>query len=229
MKPILIIQNAQIVTPGTITDYLEQNNIAYNIVHSYQDQSLPELDEIDFVINLGSDLSMRDYFCHNHLKKVSHYVKELLRQKKNYLGICFSGQMLANVLDADIDKNNSIEIGVADITLTKAGLNDPIFENIKQCFKTFQWHGDCFSIPEGCVNLAKSAITKNQAFRHQNAIGLQFHPEADLSIVKNWVEAFPNDVKESKQTADEIISDYQTDSEQIKAVNFQLLDNFIKL
>jgi GMP synthase-like glutamine amidotransferase len=227
MKPVLIIQNAEIVTPGTITEYLKQNNIAYDIVHTYQKQTLPDLDDVEHVINLGSDQSVRDYFRYDHLKRVSHFVKELIRLDKKYLGICFSGQMLAHILDADVEKNRKIEIGVHDITLTEAGINDAVFKNIRPNFKTFQWHSDCFKIPDGCSNLAESDITTNQAFHYKNAVGLQFHPEADITIAKTWVDALPNDVEKSGQSADKILNDFESSADEIKTVNFQLLDNFL--
>lgn len=227
MKSVLIIQNAAVVTPGTITEYLEKNNIPYEIIHPYQKESLPDLDDVEHVINLGSDQSVRDYYKHDHLKRVNHFVKELVRLDKKYLGICFSGQMLAQILDADVDQSSKIEIGVHDISLTDSGINDPIFKNIEPNFKTFQWHNDCFTIPKGCSNLAESDITINQAFHHKNAVGLQFHPEADLTIVKAWIETFPNDVEKSGLSADKILEGFNTYADEIKAVNFQLLDNFL--
>ena len=47
----------------------------------------------------------------------------------------------------------------------------------------FQWHEEGFDLPCGAVRLASGRDFPNQAFRYGNAVGIQFHAEADAALV----------------------------------------------
>ena len=50
------------------------------------------------------------------------------------------------------------------------------------------WHGDTFDVPSGARLLASTEVTPHQAFcigRH--ALALQFHVEADVSRMEEWL------------------------------------------
>jgi len=59
-------------------------------------------------------------------------------------------------------------------------------------------HSDVFDLPEGATHLARSAQTEVQAFRHGNAWGVLFHPEADFALVEAWL-ATPEMLREARQ------------------------------
>lgn len=52
----------------------------------------------------------------------------------------------------------------------------------------FQWHNDTFELPIGSKLLYVGKDVKNQAFRIGKAIGLQFHLEVTLDLLKEWLE-----------------------------------------
>ena len=49
------------------------------------------------------------------------------------------------------------------------------------------WHNDVVGLPEGGQLLARSANTKNQAFRAGSALGLQFHLEVTATLLDEWL------------------------------------------
>src|SRR5439155_972249 len=51
-----------------------------------------------------------------------------------------------------------------------------------------QWHGDTFDLPEGAVRLAGSPAYPNQAFRFENAYGVQFHLEVSGDMAREWLD-----------------------------------------
>ena len=62
-------------------------------------------------------------------------------------------------------------------------------------FPIFQWHDDTFTLPDQAIRLASNSATPNQAFRVGRAgYGIQFHFEADRSLVAKWGERFPDDI-----------------------------------
>jgi len=72
----------------------------------------------------------------------------------------------------------------------------PVTGEILKRFKVFQWHGETFDIPEGCVRLAKSELYPNQAFRFgENAYALQFHIEVKEETIYEWLRNEPVDMK----------------------------------
>jgi GMP synthase-like glutamine amidotransferase len=51
-----------------------------------------------------------------------------------------------------------------------------------------QWHGDTFDLPDGAVRLAGSPAYPNQAFRFENAYGVQFHLEVSSEMAREWLD-----------------------------------------
>ena len=105
------------------------------------------------------------------------------------LGICLGAQILAHVLGAPVRKHSHREMGWYDVNLTDSGLKDPVLGHFGKSEKVFQSHGDTFDIPKTAVHLAWSERCSSQAFRYDdNVYGLQFHLEADATIVRDWLE-----------------------------------------
>ena len=50
---------------------------------------------------------------------------------------------------------------------------------------------DVFELPTGAVRLASSDEYPNQAFRHGEAWGIQFHPEVDYEQFSAWIANHP--------------------------------------
>ena len=105
MKPVLIAQNCTAETAGTIIEYLDSREIPCQVVHTYDGQPLPSLDDVVAVINLGCPISVVDYHQHDYLKALYEMVCEAVRIDKPYLGICFGGQILARALGANVSPN----------------------------------------------------------------------------------------------------------------------------
>ena len=52
-----------------------------------------------------------------------------------------------------------------------------------------QWHREGFELPDGASHLAYSELFKNQAYAYgENTIGVQFHPEVNLDVLRIWHE-----------------------------------------
>lgn len=114
------------------------------------------------------------------LKKISPFVKYLLRKDFPTLGICFGHQMLGYFLGSKvINDKNQAETGTFSVFLTKEGKKDPLFEKIPKKFLAQFGHRDSVKkLPKGAKLLAKTKKCKIAAFRYKSKIyGLQFHPE----------------------------------------------------
>ena len=229
MKPILIIQNCPIESAGTIIEYLSEQALPYQVNHNYKDQPLPELDSVEAVIALGTPDSAFTYNEQPYLKNLYDYIARILRKDIPYLGICCGAQMLARVMGAKVERNHTKEIGTYHVKLTEAGSDDPIFKGFPPSFPVFQWHGDTFRIPFGAKHLAESKDCKNQAFRKGNALGFQFHFEADIKEVPTWCDSYQSELKEMNLTKEEVVDDYRQVYDEVRQLRTIFLDNLLKL
>jgi GMP synthase (glutamine-hydrolysing) len=72
--------------------------------------------------------------------------------------------------------------------LSEEGKNDPLYQGFEGYQLAFQWHADCFMLPEGAVSLAHHSQGFNQAVRYaERAYGLQYHCELTEDILDLWL------------------------------------------
>jgi GMP synthase-like glutamine amidotransferase len=230
VKPLLIIQNHRIETPGTIADYLTERELPFDLVHPWNGDKIPSGENYRASLVLGCPLSVHDTPNVEFLKHLYFHVAETIRNNRPYLGICFGAQILAKALGATVERNpNGKEIGTFPITLTAEGQADPLFAGFPAEFPAFHWHGEMFKIPFGAKNLASSALCVNQAFRIGNAAGIQFHLEASMDKMPEWCAEYAPELVEIGTDANALTAAFQKDAETMKQLNFRLLDNFLSL
>lgn len=229
MKSILIVQNHEIETAGTIIDYLSERQMPFETVHTWRGDSLPDGRDHLASIVMGCPTSVSEIPNHEFLKHLYAFVARTVRNNRPYLGICFGGQILARVMGAKVERNPAKEIGTFPHRLTSDGQSDPLFQGMPSEFMAFHWHSDTFRIPFGARNLAESDKCTNQAFRVGNAVGLQFHFEADRTKLPVWCETYAPELTELGLTATAISDEFETHADEIRRLNYLLLDNFFAM
>ena len=228
MKPILIVQNCEIESAGTILDYLRERQLPHSLVYSFADQELPDPTNISAAIVMGCPESVYNFRDYPHLTKLYAFVAAAARQNLSYLGICGGAQMLAKVLGAEVKPNPIKEIGTYRLSLTEGGKKDPLFAGFDNAFDVFQWHGDTFKVPFGADLLVEGTDCRNQAFRKGNLVGLQFHLEAPLEEASVWCDRNAHELVEVGRTREQVLAGYQPFADTAKRLNFRLLDNFFQ-
>ena len=226
-KPILIIQNHPVESAGTILDWLTDRALAYSVVHTYKDQPLPAISEIDAAIGLGCPHSVLRYREHAYLRNLHAWLAESVRDDKPFLGLCFSGQMLASILGARVETGKSQEIGIFNVELTDEGADDPLFAGFDRKLPVFQWHNDTFRTPFGASHLVRGGLWKHQGYRKGRQIGLQFHLEARPEDIPAWCDAYADELESAGLNRDGIISDFNAVSPQVHDLTYRLLDNWL--
>lgn len=229
MKPVLIIQNHEIENAGTIIDYLSERQMLFEIAHTWRGDPMPDGRDHLASIVMGCPTSVNEIPNHEFLKHLYAFVSRAVRNSHPYLGICFGGQILARVMGAKVERNPHKEIGTFPHRLTPEGRSDPLFRGFPSEFMAFHWHSDTFRIPFGATNLVESDKCKNQAFRVGKAVGLQFHFEADLNKLPVWCEVYGSELTELGLAATAISSEFKTHADEIRRLNYLLLDNFFAL
>lgn len=151
----------------------------------FEKHSLPEINDIDFLIVLGGPMGVYDEHKYAWLKEEKKFIEKAIRNNKKVLGICLGSQLIAEVLGAKVYKNKEKEIGWMNVELTEQAKTDRYFEKFPSSLTVFQWHGDTFDLPKGAVHIAKSPACNHQAFTYgEKVIALQFHLEATDKLIE---------------------------------------------
>jgi GMP synthase (glutamine-hydrolysing) len=133
---------------------------------------------------------------HPYLPKVAALIRSFHEAGKPVLGICLGSQIIARAFGATnivgAVTGRATEFGWQDVTLSEAGKNDPVTGALPANGPIFHWHSDTFTLPEGAVHLASSAMTPNQAFRiGSKTYAIQFHFEIGRKQAEDWASGFP--------------------------------------
>lgn len=129
-----------------------------------------------------------------------------LKAGRANLGIGLGAQLLAAAAGARVHPGDKgMVLGVQPVSLTPAGLADPLFAGFEEFFEALHWHEDTFDAVPGAQLLATTARYPQQLFRVGGSYGVQFHPEVDENLFEKWVRAAPQDVSRVGLTADEVL------------------------
>ncbi|MFQ5964168.1 MAG: type 1 glutamine amidotransferase [Candidatus Scalinduaceae bacterium] len=230
---VIIIKHIDIEGPGTIAEFLDDNNIPYSVIDIFNGEGLPDsLSDTSAIITLGGPMNVYEEDKYPFLKQEDEFLKEAIEKDIPTLGFCLGSQLIAKAGGAEVKKAPEKEIGWFQISLSSDCTNDSLFRDFPKEIVVFQWHGDTFEIPDGALRLAKSAICPNQAFRiGNNVYGLQFHVEVTEEMIKQWIDSYKDEIDSLKGLVnpDQIISDTKIKFESYRAQSRLLYSNFFKL
>lgn len=173
---------------GSIEAWIKARQRPLTVTRFYQDDALPDLDDIDCLIVMGGPMGACDDDRFPWLKSEKRTIERALQQGKWVIGICLGSQLIANVLGARVYANRHKEIGWFPIELTAAGRQSSLSGFLPDRLDVFHWHGDTFDLPADALHLAHSEACLNQAFVYgERVIGLQFHLETTPAGVQDLV------------------------------------------
>jgi GMP synthase (glutamine-hydrolysing) len=147
---------------------------------------LPSIEEVDGVVAMGGPMAAGDTEDHPQLAAEVELLAAAVKRQIPVLGICLGAQLLARALGAEVKPGPRAEIGFASIRVSDP--DDPLIGALAPEATVLHWHRDVFDLPAGARSLASSAAAEHQAFRHGNAWGVLFHPEADAAMLEKWLQ-----------------------------------------
>lgn len=186
---LLVFQHIACEHPGQLRVYLEREGIDWQAIELDEGEKIPPLEPFDALWVMGGPMDVWDTDEHPWLidekEAIRHWVAEL---KRPYLGLCLGHQLLADALGGTCDRLDPPEIGVLDVQLTDAGINDPIFADMPATQRALQWHSvQVTECPSNTTILAESNVCANQAMRvGSNAWSMQYHVEVEPDTVSTW-------------------------------------------
>jgi GMP synthase (glutamine-hydrolysing) len=189
-KAVLIVKHVEQEGPGMLGNSFQDAGWKLVPVELGLGERLPDrLDGFAAVVVLGGPMNVYEEEAYPFLKEEDLFIKQVLKEETPFIGICLGAQLLAKACGARVMKAAQKEVGWYTVNLTKQARQDRLFKRIESPLTVFQWHEDTFDIPDGGVLLGTSAVVPNQAFRMGScAYGLQFHVEASLDVIEDWMK-----------------------------------------
>jgi GMP synthase (glutamine-hydrolysing) len=186
---VLVLQHIACEPPGEYEIVLRERGANLHRVELDEGDRLPPWRDFDAIVAMGGPMSVNDDAELPWLTDEKRAIGEAVRAGVPYFGACLGVQLLAASLGAQVYAGPEPEVGVLAVTLTPAGVADPLFAGLPPTFPTLQWHGDTFDLPEGATRLASSPAFPNQAFRYgESAYGIQFHVEVLPEMAREWAQ-----------------------------------------
>jgi GMP synthase (glutamine-hydrolysing) len=190
---LLAVQHVSWESPHRILDAC--GRLGVRRVKPLAGDRLPGHAEVCGAVFMGGPMNVDEVERYPGLAAEREWLGEAVRLDLPVLGICLGAQLLARALGAEVRAGQGAEIGFAPVEIHDPA--DPVVGALAPRTTVLHWHGDVFDLPDGAVPLASSAKAELQAFRHGNAWGILFHPEADASLVDAWL-AEPEMVEEAR-------------------------------
>jgi GMP synthase (glutamine-hydrolysing) len=157
-------------------------------------QPLPPPEEVAGAVVMGGPMSADEVERFPGLAAEREWLAAAHGLGLPLLGICLGAQILARALGAEVRVGEGPELGFAPVEVHEP--DDPLLGGLAPGAEVLHWHGDVFDLPDGATRLASSSRTENQAFRHGDAWGVLFHPEADFALIEAWL-AVPEMIDEA--------------------------------
>lgn len=128
----------------------------------------------DGVVITGSQTAVYD--DHDWIDRTTEWFRSVHEAGVPTLGICWGHQFIAQALGGRVVDAGEYELGYREI---ERAADDPLFAGLPERFTSFETHSDeVAELPPGATELARNEFTI-QAFRVDDAWGVQFHPEYD--------------------------------------------------
>ncbi len=195
---ILVVENYRGTHLGLVGQALSEVGARIDLRRMWSGDSVP-LDPSghDGIVVLGGGQNALADAEHPYLPALAALMRAFGEAGKPVLGICLGSQILARGYGGTNILGRPVEIGWLDVRPTGAGADDPVIAPLGEGAPIFHWHSDTFTLPPGAVRLASSDRTENQAYRIGRAVyGIQFHFEADTTLVEEWTGAYGDLLKD---------------------------------
>lgn len=186
MKPIIIFRFIAHEGPGYLGDFLDAQQIAWQMIKVDENQPLPSsILAYSGVVLMGGPMSVNDDLP--WIAPLLNLIREADKNAIPLLGHCLGGQLISKALGATVTKNTVKEIGCADVNVSANSIAKQWFADI-EAFNSFHWHGETFSLPQGATHLLASAHCHNQAYALGKHLALQCHVEMTTDMVRKWCD-----------------------------------------
>jgi GMP synthase (glutamine-hydrolysing) len=178
-------------------------------VRPYAGDDVPATaDGFDGLVVMGGAMGAGDDDAAPWLPATRDLIRAAAAARVPTLGICLGHQLCTVALGGEVRRNpQGRQLGLLEVGWTAAAVDDPLLGGLVGPRRAMHWNDDiAVRLPEGAVQLATASTGEVQAARHAESVwGVQWHPEVDESLVREWMgdESLPP--SERERVLDELV------------------------
>ena len=219
MRLLTIIHEAD-AGPGVFLEALSESGATVDAwVPPEQAEAPAPAGAYDAILGFGGSVHPDQHPEHPWLTAEKRFLAEALRERVPMLGVCLGAELIAVAEGAAVRRIPRPEIGWYDVTLTAAGLADPVLGPVGRSFPALEWHSYEAVLPAGATALARSDSSL-QAYRiGGRAWGIQFHAEVTAADFHHWLETYPSFDEDAIQAGIDVDAIAAATDERIEAWN----------
>lgn len=185
-KRIAVFSHGQKPRLGALVPALKRIKAEIKIFELIKGDEAPtSIDHFDGLILMGGPMGVYERDKYPQLCTEMEFAEKMIQAGKPVLGICLGCQMLAHMHKGEVflgDKGFSV--GFRELFLDHS---DDIFGHELKGLRGFSWHGDTYTIGQGCNRLMTGCYYHEQGVKFgEKVYGVQFHPEANEEIISAW-------------------------------------------
>jgi GMP synthase (glutamine-hydrolysing) len=140
--------------------------------------------------------------------QIEAWILKILEVEIPYLGICYGHQLLGRAMGGQVDdRAKGPQVGTFELIGFQASRTDSLFCDLPQNFPVHLSHSQTVTKlpPEACL-LAGNQSEPHLAFRvGKSAWGLQFHPEYNEWVVRDYIDHYLKSGEISTAAAKELL------------------------
>jgi GMP synthase-like glutamine amidotransferase len=198
MKPVGIFRTSRTEGPGYFATYLERRSIPWKLVAL--DEGAPvQRDPRAYsgLAVMGGPMSANDELP--WVAPLLELIRNAVRRDVPVIGHCLGAQLMSKAFGGTVGVNPVREIGWGEVRVADNGVARSWLGDL-QSFRTFQWHGETFSIPPGATRVLEGEHCANQAFAIGAHLGMQCHVEMTPELVKTWISTGAQEIAEHRKS-----------------------------
>ena len=136
------------------------------------------------------------------------WIRSIVAAAVPLLGICYGHQLLGRAMGGQVGYHpRGKEVGTFDIRLLPEAREDSLFSTLPAQFPVHATHSQSVLVlPPGAVHLAENDFEPHHAFRIGScAWGVQFHPEYDSRIMRDYILAQADSLVDAGRDTDSLL------------------------
>lgn len=184
-----VLEHARFEGPANLAVWLRERGATLSTTRLWAGDPLPAPEAFDWLLVMGGAMNADEEARYPWLADEKRAIERAIAARKHVVGVCLGSQLIARVLGAKVTRNRHPEIGWFPIERVEGAQASAVGRALPARAEVFHWHGDTFALPEGAIQLARSAACEQQAFAYgDRVLALQFHPEMTPETVLAFAE-----------------------------------------